>query len=150
MRKHFTETHTFAELDLSAAAYDEIAAKLKAAGYDHAFLEDGAIDLRGLGAVRGAPPEEGTLRTDAVSRGTYDCVKGELDDACKTIELIRLDADRMRALEASTRIFECSPPTGPKGELGAKFKGNWGQCTVYGSNITALADRCLAHVKSKA
>jgi len=48
-------THTFAELEVSAAAYDEIAAKLRAAGYDHAFV-NGAIDMHGIGLTRGPEP----------------------------------------------------------------------------------------------
>ncbi len=48
-------THTFAELKVSAAAFDEIAARLRAAGYDHAFI-DGAIDMHGLGLTRAEAP----------------------------------------------------------------------------------------------
>jgi hypothetical protein len=55
------QTHTFAELELSAAAYDEIAAKLREAGYDHAFelgpsgvpYAGGPIDMHGIGVTRG-------------------------------------------------------------------------------------------------
>lgn len=47
-------THTFATLELSAAAYDEIREKLEKAGYQHAFLEEGAIDMHGLGVTRAA------------------------------------------------------------------------------------------------
>lgn len=46
------QTHTYAELELSPAAYDEIAQKLRAAGYDHAFMEDGAIDMHGIGVTK--------------------------------------------------------------------------------------------------
>lgn len=55
-------THTFAELGVSAAAYDEIAGKLREAGYDHAFIEATVgsgglvIDMHGIGLVRG--PED--------------------------------------------------------------------------------------------
>ena len=45
-------TYTYAILDVSRACFDEIAAKLKAAEYDHAFHEDdGAtvIDMPGIG-----------------------------------------------------------------------------------------------------
>lgn len=50
-------THTYAELPVSQATFDEIAAKLKAAGYDHAFdiLSydgigcGGTIDMHGIG-----------------------------------------------------------------------------------------------------
>lgn len=44
-------TYTFAALELTKASYDEIAAKLRAAGYDHAFTRDGAIDMHGIGVV---------------------------------------------------------------------------------------------------
>lgn len=51
----FTRTHTFAELEISAAAWDEIALKLRAAGYDHAFVS-GAIDMHGIGVTRAPEP----------------------------------------------------------------------------------------------
>jgi hypothetical protein len=44
-------SHTYVELGVSKPAYDEIAAKLRAASYDHAFMENGTIDLHGLGLV---------------------------------------------------------------------------------------------------
>lgn len=46
-----TATHTYAELGLSKTAYGEIRDKLKAAGYNHAFMEDGAIDMHGIGVT---------------------------------------------------------------------------------------------------
>jgi hypothetical protein len=45
--------HTYAELEISPAAYDEIEAKLRAVGYDQALV-DGAIDMHGIGLVRAA------------------------------------------------------------------------------------------------
>src|SRR3546814_19413342 len=42
-------TYSFATLDISRRAYDEIARKLRAAGYEHAFLKDGLIDMQGIG-----------------------------------------------------------------------------------------------------
>lgn len=51
--KKLRTTHTFAELQVSAEAYDEIAALLRAAGYDHAFV-DGVIDMHGIGLTK--PP----------------------------------------------------------------------------------------------
>lgn len=50
-------THTFATLELSAAAYQEIAEKFRAAGYNHAFMEDGAIDMHGVAVVPAANTE---------------------------------------------------------------------------------------------
>ena len=46
-------THTYAVLDVSAAAYDEIAAKLREAGYEHAFLPE-RTEIEGLQSERGA------------------------------------------------------------------------------------------------
>jgi hypothetical protein len=51
------QTHTYAELELSAAAYEEIARKLREAGYDHAFMDDGAIDMHGIGVTRSETSE---------------------------------------------------------------------------------------------
>jgi hypothetical protein len=48
-------TYTFVELELSPGAYDEIAHKLKTAGYDHCFNPangNGAIDMHGLAVTR--------------------------------------------------------------------------------------------------
>lgn len=41
-------THTYVVMELSQAAYDEIAAKMRAAGYDHVFGSDGEIDMHGI------------------------------------------------------------------------------------------------------
>lgn len=41
-------THTYAILEISQVAYDEIAAKLREAGYHHAFNADGEIDMHGI------------------------------------------------------------------------------------------------------
>lgn len=45
------QTRTYATLELSREAYDEIAAKLRAAGYDHSFMENGVIDMHGIGVT---------------------------------------------------------------------------------------------------
>lgn len=51
-------THTYALLPVSAGAYDEIAAKLRAADYGHCFNRDGEIDMKGLALVRWPPADE--------------------------------------------------------------------------------------------
>lgn len=63
-------THTFAELELSPAAYDEIRQKLQAAGYDHAFMEDGALDMHGIGVTR---EKVGSSSPNDLPR--YQCIK---------------------------------------------------------------------------
>ncbi len=52
-------SHTYAVLEVSAAAFEEIAAKLRAAGYAHAFDRD-VIDCHGIAlrAVDGPHSEE--------------------------------------------------------------------------------------------
>jgi hypothetical protein len=51
-------THTYAVLELSAEAYEEIRRKLVTAGYDHAIRE-GEIDMHGIGvAVQKVPAAE--------------------------------------------------------------------------------------------
>jgi hypothetical protein len=48
-------TYTYAVLDVSAAVYDEIRAKLEMAGYEHAFHEDDGkvvIDMHGIALSR--------------------------------------------------------------------------------------------------
>jgi hypothetical protein len=54
-------TYTFATLEVSADTYGEISAKLRAAGYDHAFV-DCAIDMHGIGLVCSGAGEIETLR----------------------------------------------------------------------------------------
>ncbi len=45
-------THTYALMEVSRAAFDEIKAKLLAAGYDHAVHDDGAtLDMHGIALV---------------------------------------------------------------------------------------------------
>ncbi len=50
-----TYTYTYVLMELSQTAYNEIAAKMRAAGYDHAFGVIGEIDMHGI-AVHG--PEQ--------------------------------------------------------------------------------------------
>lgn len=48
-------THTYVELPLSPAAFEEIKSKMEAAGYTDQFMEDGAIDMYGIGVKEQAP-----------------------------------------------------------------------------------------------
>lgn len=41
-------THTYVVLEISQDAYDEIRAKLESAGYQHAFMDGGEIDMHGI------------------------------------------------------------------------------------------------------
>lgn len=53
-------THTIASLEVSRAAYEEIANKLVAAGYSHA-IHDGIVDMHGIGLTV-SPNSEPVLR----------------------------------------------------------------------------------------
>lgn len=48
-------THTLALMDVSASTFAEIEQKLKDAGYDHAVLDDGNLDMTGIALVRLSP-----------------------------------------------------------------------------------------------
>ncbi|WP_322055676.1 hypothetical protein [Burkholderia cenocepacia] len=48
-------TYTVATLALSASAFQEIAGKLRAAGYSHLFMLDGTIDMTGIGIATEPP-----------------------------------------------------------------------------------------------
>ncbi len=50
-------THTYAFLEVSAAAYDEIAAKLHYADHGYCFNDNGEIDMRGIALVRKGPSD---------------------------------------------------------------------------------------------
>lgn len=68
-------TYTYALLEVSAAAYEEISGKLEAAGYDQAFHEsaDGVvIDMHGIALSR-LPESEKPPPTPSVGKGqNYD------------------------------------------------------------------------------
>lgn len=74
-----TTTHTYAELEVSAEAYAEIEGKLREAGYDHAFMDDGTIDMHGIGIVLVTnqhkplppPPEPTTIEKGGVPRPPF-------------------------------------------------------------------------------
>lgn len=66
----FKRTRTLAELEISAAAYDEIALALIEAGYDHSFV-GGAIGMHGIGLTRAAEPVKPAHRpVNIVKKGT--------------------------------------------------------------------------------
>lgn len=61
-------THTYAILELSHAAYNEINAKLRAAGYHHVFHEDSShgtvMDMHGIALALDNEPEVSTSEND--------------------------------------------------------------------------------------
>lgn len=57
-------TRTYATLDVSPECYQEIRERLETAAYDHAFHEDGVIDMHGI-ALR---PEGGIGKVSPARR----------------------------------------------------------------------------------
>jgi len=78
-------THTYAELEVSRATYDEIAQKLREAGYDHVFMpergrETPTIDMHGIGLIlEGTTMAEGTARAAAPDAPLTDDMEIEID-----------------------------------------------------------------------
>lgn len=59
VRRFPRSTYSFAELQVSQPTYDEIARKLRAGGWDHAFVaDDDVIDMHGIGLKRDPLPED--------------------------------------------------------------------------------------------
>lgn len=54
-RPTLRSTHTVVHLPLSSLAYKEIRAALNEAGYQHCFIEDGAIDMTGIAVISKEP-----------------------------------------------------------------------------------------------
>jgi hypothetical protein len=50
-------THTYAIMEISPAAYAEIEAKMRAAGWHHVFGPDRAIDMHGIAVIAAAADE---------------------------------------------------------------------------------------------
>lgn len=81
-----THTRTFVTMDLSPAAYEEVASKLREAGYKHAFHDDGEgrilLDMHGIACGRGeggAAPSIAELQAD-IWRWTISKGWGAEDD----------------------------------------------------------------------
>ncbi|KKN36065.1 hypothetical protein LCGC14_0777600 [marine sediment metagenome] len=62
-------THTYVELEVSAAVFDEIRGRMLAAGYDHVFSEGRAIDMHGIALIRGKRKTQGQRLVDFVRDG---------------------------------------------------------------------------------
>jgi hypothetical protein len=76
LRSPIRQTHTYVTMELSAAAYQEIADKMRAAEYDHAFNEEGEIDMHGLAVVNSMPK---LAARDVISVSDVDRAKAALE-----------------------------------------------------------------------
>lgn len=76
-------THTYALLEVSAAAHDEIAAKLREAGYDHVFGDKGEIDMHGIALTRAEEPKIEPITKHTGTERALECVMGLVLDLSK-------------------------------------------------------------------
>lgn len=64
------QTHTYVELEISEGAFEEIKQKLEAAGYQHTFMEDGAvIDMHGIAVKSDGLKVDTVIDFDGTVRG---------------------------------------------------------------------------------
>jgi hypothetical protein len=118
-------THTYAVLEISSAVYNEIASKLRDAGYDHVF--DGAvIDMHGIALQAATDEQDAALRdtesvgADRLARECCRAVDAHLLDARSPIGDALLDYAQRRYpndINAVSRVRDWSsrgfPPLGP-------------------------------------
>jgi len=75
-------THTYALFEVSRATFDEIAAKLREADYDHAFDADGTtIDMHGIG-LRAEPAKPPATHGEQLS------VHRAMEAKCRELEAL--------------------------------------------------------------
>ena len=95
------QTHTYAVLEVSPAAYREIRGALEAAGYAHAFHQGGdgeVIDMHGIALGVGARPEA------PAAAGNFDVLK-EMSRRNLDIRLSPLEnVTQARAVKAGTLV----------------------------------------------
>lgn len=92
-----SQTHTYAVLEVSQTAYDEIAVKLRTAGYSHAFDDaERAIDMHGIGLT--AEPTTLLMRRTP-ARAPWPDFKGQPIHEGDILELL----DLVDGLEILTR-----------------------------------------------
>lgn len=118
-----TSTHTFAELEVSPDTYDEIAEKLRVAEYDHAFMDDGTIDMHGIGLTKGKI----TISNDGgkswreptsldepliISRGSFEAPAATVKKYGPKI-LAALNNPSMRPVSSAERAGTCKCPYPP-------------------------------------
>lgn len=83
-------TRTFAIMEVSRSVYEEVAERLRAAGYDHAFV-DGDLDMHGI-ALRAQAVKEPVTPSDGHAFEPYTA--SHLVDYCCHCTATRLEHRR--------------------------------------------------------
>jgi hypothetical protein len=59
-------SHTYVLFEVSPAVYEEIERRLREAGYEHAFNDQGEIDMHGIALVKGLNLDPQPKRTEGL------------------------------------------------------------------------------------
>jgi hypothetical protein len=100
---HIKQTHTFAILELSRSAYQEIKSKLIEAGYEHAIMQEGGqelIDMHSIAVTEVVVSHEGD---HALHQALAEYLHAS--DVSKTVEYLDAIERQYKTLEA--RLAEC-------------------------------------------
>lgn len=105
-------THTFVVLEVSQPCYDEIAAKLRAAGYDHVF-GPGIIDMHGIAlqAEEEPEPECRCKRVDVDREDASDCPAHGPGSPAEKRALAQEAEDEARAVARIPHLLGIDPKT---------------------------------------
>jgi len=109
-----TATHTYAELELSPAAYDEIAGKLKEAGYDHVFMDDGTIDMQGIGVTREDVARSSAETSEAKLLESVNIFEAAYWKAWREHNGTEPGAARVAGVEALVKVLSAPPQEAPQ------------------------------------
>lgn len=88
-------THTYALLEISGPAFNEIAQKLMKAGYQHAFDGKGEIDMHGIGLVADPNAKSGDTTIEALSILSARTKQGLVQLRVNEVSL-QMDLDKAR------------------------------------------------------
>lgn len=92
-------THTYALLEVSTPVFNEIAQKLKKAGYDHAFTGKAEIDMHGIGLAPDPTIKPGTTHIETLSILSNRTKEGKVQLRVND-EMIQMDLDKAREVVA--------------------------------------------------
>lgn len=113
-----THTHTIATLDVPTWVYDYIERKLRGVAYDHVFLDDGTIDMSGIGLTKG---KESRIGSDDPIDQSIDDVSPLLDQCLEKVK-----SANMRQVGGS----HYGGGAIQHWDLAVMFKWNWAQYQI--------------------
>ncbi len=119
------QTHTYAALEVSDVAYQEIAGKLRDACYDHAFHEDGLINMHGI-ALAPQTGEASSGPADEIAKLLIPEVFAEIARLQGEVEGLKILL-AAQPLEAGEGIFTINMAGTPTAEQFAYLLNLWNE-----------------------